>query len=1081
MFSEDMLLEIFSDETSGNNQLKGNRVLNSDLVSSCSIKSHENLISIEGTVISESLFNEYNSAIELEAGKGNVLSTFCSCADFEKHEFTKKPYCCKHLWALFYKALDKLAKHPALSDDKSSEETIFKKEENLLSALLGDEKNKDEIKIEVYINKTGIMDNISAELKIGLKSLNSHNLYILKDINYFLAACCNNISINYSKNFVFNSNNHKLSVKDKGLISFIETLKEIKGSLNYNQRGEKVVDGKYLNIPRYMLREFFQVVKNHRVYLNEGFFYRPVETEIIIGRPDIDFDLKIIKDNYVLKSPSGLPSTLGSKKDVYIYGTSIYLPDYEFCYKIGPYLNNLKERKVLSIPASSEERVLRELIPELNSLGREVFLSKAIKDKVETGECNLNFYFDRKGKDISLKVNVKYGKHEFNLFEDCKEKIIYRDTKKENNVIGTLRSLGFEEIGNRFYLSAGDEYAFRFFKSEIGKLQDLGEVFYSESFKGIKNLGKGALRGEIKPGSYNYFEMDFKIGDIPQDETAAILKSFRDNLKYYKLKNGEYLDLEDLELKSFLKLIESAAGDKLDENKVLISKAKAPYFQEYFEENHIRYITGTKELKSIRTKLKNIEKQKVEFPKNLENTLRSYQKYGYKWLKTLDYLGFGGILGDEMGLGKTLQAIAFILSNRGSKTLVVAPTSLIYNWVYEFQKFAPELKVSAFSGNPEERDRKFKFINEFDVVVTTYNLLKRDMENYKQIEFDYCFIDEAQFIKNSTSQNSMAVKEIKAKARFALTGTPMENSLMELWSIFDFIMPGYLYDEKRFSVRYHKKLKEEPEIIQEVNKLIAPFILRRKKKEVIKELPDKIEKTLMVDMEYEQKKVYKAYSDYAVQLIEKRVKDDEFKNSKIEILSYLTKLRQLCIDPSVVMENYIGESAKLDAVLELLTQAIDEGHRVLVFSQFTTVLNKLSSRLKFEKIHYSYLDGTIPSEKRMQIVKEFNQGKNSVFLISLKAGGTGLNLTSADIVVHLDPWWNPAVEDQATDRAHRIGQENVVEVIKIISKGTIEEKIIKLQESKRKLISEVLGDELCNAEKFLSLTEEDVMELFKND
>lgn len=1081
MFGEDTLLDIFSDETSGNNQLKGNRVLNSDLVSSCSINSHENLISIDGTVISESLFNEYHASIELEAGKGNVLSTFCTCADYEKHEFTKKPYCCKHLWALFYKALDKLKKHPGFYSDKAGEETIFKKEENILSTLLGDERNKDEIKIEVYINKTGIMDNISAEFKIGLKSLNSHNLYILKDINYFLAACCNNISINYSKNFVFNSNNQKLSVKDKGLISFIQTLKEIKGSINFNQRGEKVVDGKYLNVPRYMLREFFQVIKNHRVYLNEGFFYRPVETEIILGRPEIDFDLKIIKDNYVLKSPSGLPGTLGSKKDVYIYGTSIYLPDYDFCYKIGPYLNNLKERKVLTIPAASEERVLRELIPELNTLGREVFLSKAIKEKVETGECNLNFYFDRQGKDISLKVNVKYGKHEFNIFEDCREKIIYRDTKKENNIIGTLRSLGFEEIGNKFYLSAGDEYAFRFFKSEIGKLQELGEVFYSESFKGIKNLGKGALRGEIKPGSYNYFEMDFKIGDIPYDETSAILKAFRDNLKYYKLKSGEYLDLEDLELKNFLKILESASGEKINENKVLISKAKAPYFQEYFEENDIRYISGTKELKSISRKLKNIDKQKVEIPKNLENTLRSYQKYGFKWLKTLEYLGLGGILGDEMGLGKTLQAIAFILSNRESKTLVVAPTSLIFNWVDEFQKFAPELKVAAFSGGPEEREKKFEVINEFDVVVTTYNLLKRDMDKYKNIIFDYCFIDEAQFIKNSNSQNSLAVKDINAKVRYALTGTPMENSLMELWSIFDFIMPGYLYDEKRFSVRYHKKLKEEPEIIQEVSKLISPFVLRRKKKEVIKELPDKIEKTLMVDMEYEQKKVYKAYSDYAVDLIEKRVKDEEFKNSKIEILSYITKLRQLCIDPSVVIENYIGGSAKLDAVMELLFQATEEGHRILVFSQFTSVLKNLGERLKYEKTHYSYLDGSISSEKRMKLVKEFNQGKNSIFLISLKAGGTGLNLTSADIVIHLDPWWNPAVEDQATDRAHRIGQVNVVEVIKVISKGTIEEKIVMLQESKRKLISEVLGEELCNPEKFLSLTEEDVMELFSTD
>ncbi len=1080
MFNEEKILDMFNKDTSGNNQLKGNRVLDSDLVSSVDITDSDNLICLDGTVISENLFNEYKVKIEIDGNGKSVLSTFCSCADFEKHEFSRKNYCCKHLCALFYKSLKQLAVHPAFGKESKEEADIFKTEDNVLSSLLGDEKHKEQVKIEVYINKTGIMDNISAEFKIGVKSATSHNLYILKDINYFLAACYNNISINYSKNFVFNTATHRLSPKDKRLMAFIETLKEIKGSLNFNQRGEKVVDGKTLNIPKFMIRDFFQVIRNHRVYLNEGFFYRPVETEILNQRPELDFDMKIVKGSYILKSPGGMPMVLGSKKDVFLYGSSIYLPDYEFCYKITPYLSVLKDTRVVSIPADKEERILRELIPELNGMGREVTLSRSIKEKVETGECNFNFYFDRHGKEITLKVNVKYGRFEFNIFSDCKEKIIYRDTKKENSLLGTLRSLGFEEIGERFCLTAGDDYVFRFFKSEIGRLQELGEVYYSESFKGIKALGKGSLRGDIKSGSYNYFEMNFKIGDVPTDETADILRAFRDNLKYYKLKSGEYLDLEELELKKFLKLLDTASSDKITNNKLLINKAKAPYIQDYFEENDLRYITGVKELKKVRNKLKNIEKQKFEIPDRLSKTLREYQKTGFKWFKTLDYFGFGGILGDEMGLGKTVQAIAFMLSNKGSKTLVVAPTSLIFNWIEEFEKFAPELKVAAFNGAREEREEKFEDIDKFDVIVTTYNLLKRDIEAYKNIEFNYCFLDEAQFIKNSSSQNSQAVKEIKASRRFALTGTPMENSLMELWSIFDFIMPGYLFDEKRFSVRYHKKLKEGPEVIEELNKLIRPFILRRKKKDVIRELPDKIEKTLMVNMDYEQKKVYKTYADYAADIIAKKVKEDEFKTSKIEILSYITKLRQLCLDPSVVMDNYQGGSAKLEAMLELLSQALDEGHRVLVFSQFTSVLKNLGSRLKTEKIHFSYLDGTISAEKRMKLVNSFNEGKNSVFLISLKAGGTGLNLTSADLVVHFDPWWNPAVEDQATDRAHRIGQENVVEVVKIIAKGTIEEKILQLQESKRKLISEVMGDELCNGDKLLSLTEEDITWLFQN-
>ena len=290
-------------------------------------------------------------------------------------------------------------------------------------------------------------------------------------------------------------------------------------------------------------------------------------------------------------------------------------------------------------------------------------------------------------------------------------------------------------------------------------------------------------------------------------------------------------------------------------------------------------------------------------------------------------------------------------------------------------------------------------------------------------------------------------------------------------------MPGYLFDEKRFSVRYYKKLHESNEVLEELNMLINPFILRRYKKDVIKELPSKIEKKLLVSMSDEQEKVYGIYADYAKKLIEKKVKDDELSNSKIEILSYITKLRQICLDPSVLINDYIGSSGKIDSLIELLNQGIEEGHKILVFSQFTSVLKNISKKLEYEKIAYSYLDGSIPSEKRIQLIDEFNNGNNSVFLISLKAGGTGLNLTSADIVIHFDPWWNPAVEDQATDRAHRFGQKNIVEVIKLISKNTIEEKIVELQDEKRKLIEKIIDNEM-DTSKINALSEEDILNLF---
>ncbi|SHI20280.1 DEAD/DEAH box helicase [Clostridium magnum] len=1080
---EDRLLQIFNEETSGKNYAKGQRVLNNDLVSSLDITSEETLICINGNVISENLFNEYNTRIEMDSKKKSIFSTFCSCSDYENNEFKKRNYCCKHLVATYYKALEKLIKHPLLiGEEEDEEQSIFKNKSNVLYMLLGDEKDKEEIKIEVYINKNQWNDNITTEFKIGLNSMSSSNLYILKDINHFLAAYYNNVPINYSKNFTFHTKNQRLSTKDKRLINFIEMLKEMEGKYKYSSSGrDGVVNGKYINIPKYLVREFCETIRDHRAYLNEGFFYRPVETEILDQAPPIDFDLKVIKDNYVLKSSGGMPTVLGAKNNVFLYGTIIYLPEYQFCYKISPYLQVFNEAKVVTISNLEEENVLRRLIPDLNFLSNNVTLSKAIKDKIVIDKCHFSFYFDKEDNNITLTLKVKYGAFEFNVFQDYKEKIVYRDTRKEAQVIAELRALGFEEIKYKFYLIKEDDYIFRFFKKEVDKLREMGEVYYSENFKGIKSIGAKGIKGDIRAGKYDYFQMNFKIGDIPPQETADILRAFRDNIKYYKLKNGEYLDLEELELNRFLKLLNVVSSEDINDNHIEIAKNKGAFLDNYLDENNIRYIKGKTALKEIKDKFRNIEKLKYKEPQDLKGNLRGYQKIGYSWFKTLDYLGFGGILGDEMGLGKTLQTITFILSNKGSKSLIVAPTSLIYNWISEFEKFAPTVSIAAVNGSKEDREEIIKNIGNYDVIITTYNLLKRDLESYNNIDFDYCILDEAQNIKNPNSQNAIAVKDIKAKRRFALSGTPIENSLMELWSIFDFIMPGYLYDEKRFSVRYHKKLRESPEVLEELNKLIKPFILRRRKKDVIKELPDKIEKTLVVTLDDEQKKVYSTYASYVVELIEKKVKDYEFQNSKIEILSYITKLRQLCLDPSVLMKDYNGGSGKIEALVELLNKSINGGHRILIFSQFTSVLKNIGKRISQEGISLSYLDGSIPSEKRMNMVKAFNKGENSVFLISLKAGGTGLNLTSADIVIHFDPWWNPAVEEQATDRAHRIGQENVVEVIKIIAKDTIEEKIVALQEEKKKLIAGLMGDELSNGEVFSGLTEEEIFGLFQID
>ncbi|MBQ3422011.1 MAG: DEAD/DEAH box helicase, partial [Romboutsia sp.] len=370
------------------------------------------------------------------------------------------------------------------------------------------------------------------------------------------------------------------------------------------------------------------------------------------------------------------------------------------------------------------------------------------------------------------------------------------------------------------------------------------------------------------------------------------------------------------------------------------------------------------------------------------------------------------------------------------------------------------------------REEVIKNIENYDIILTSYGSLRNDLEMYEKLSFEYCIIDEAQNIKNPTALSTDAVKSINAKSRFALMGTPIENNLLELWSIFDFIMPGYLYSLTKFNSVF---IKDESHI-ENLKRMIRPFILRRTKKQVIKELPDKIEKQFLVELNKEQKKIYGVY----IEDIQKKLKEKKNIKDKITVFSYLTKLRQLCLDPSVVLDEYNGKSAKTDACIEIIKEYIEDNNKILVFSQFTRVLKKIGESLSKNKIGYYYLDGQTKALDRIKLVDEFNEGnEKKVFLISLKAGGTGLNLTSANTVIHFDPWWNPSVEDQASDRAHRLGQKNVVEVIKLIAKGTIEEKIVQLQENKKELIDDMINGNLSDGGVLKSLSDEEILNLFK--
>ena len=440
--------------------------------------------------------------------------------------------------------------------------------------------------------------------------------------------------------------------------------------------------------------------------------------------------------------------------------------------------------------------------------------------------------------------------------------------------------------------------------------------------------------------------------------------------------------------------------------------------------------------------------------------------------------------------GKTIQMLSVIVDysnktkERGENkraSIVVAPSSLTLNWQNEANKFASELKTLVIQGTLNERKSRINELENYDLVITSYDLLKRDIELYKSKDYQFRFIiaDEAQYLKNSKTQNARAVKQIKADTKYALTGTPIENSLSELWSIFDFIMPGYLFNYRKFKNTYEVPIVKENDekALKKLKMLIEPFILRRNKKEVLIELPEKTVTVLNNEMKEEQKNIYLNYLARAKKELAEEIELNGIENSHMQILAALTRLRQICCHPSLFINDYKDGSSKLDQCMEIVEEATNGGHKILLFSGYTSIFEYIEKELKLKNIKYLKLTGATKVNERLKLVDNFNENSEiKVFLISLKAGGTGLNLTGADMVIHYDPWWNISTENQATDRAYRIGQKNNVQVYKLITKNSIEEKIYELQEKKAKLADNMLDTKT----KFINkLSKDEIMRLFE--
>ena len=652
--------------------------------------------------------------------------------------------------------------------------------------------------------------------------------------------------------------------------------------------------------------------------------------------------------------------------------------------------------------------------------------------------------------------------------------ILVRDREEEEQLLRLMYDKHFAVRREQFVLTKEDEI----FQLMTEGMQDLCrqfEVFYSKEYKANSIKKVGMLSAGIRLNTdINLLEMDVDYGHIPKEELRDFFRSIKLKKKYYRLKSGAFVNLmtEDKQIDELRDLL--SIGEVTEDNKIAFSQTAVMEVDELLP--HTQRITRDAGYKQLLEDLKNPDKTNWELPNGMEDILRPYQITGYRWLCSLAHYGMGGILADDMGLGKTLQTITYVLANPGTRTLIVCPTSLAYNWQDEFSKFAPQIATQIISGTPQERADLMQQSTDVPVWITTYPLIRKDVDLYKAQIFDACFIDEAQFIKNPTSLGAKAVKAVQAKHRFALTGTPIENTLSELWSIFDFVMPGFFGRYRQFEECYEKPILRDHDSVQmqKLRRKIRPFVLRRMKKEVLTELPDKIETRRMAEMGAKQRKIYESY----LARIQMELAGDEENTpggNRMQVLAALTRLRQICCHPATFASNYHGGSGKLDLLMEQLPDILEGGHSVIVFSQFTSMLSIIAHELKQRNIPFFYLAGSTSAQERKREVKEFNRGEVKVFLISLKAGGTGLNLTGADTVIHFDPWWNPAVEDQATDRAYRIGQKKKVQVIKYVMKDSIEEKIYELQKRKKQL-----SDQLIQAgESFVTqLTMEEIKELF---
>ena len=1046
--------------------------------------------------------DDYDTYIEAKSGEIENLS--CTCPDYESTYGT-----CKHILAtalefdenpsyisLFTK---KNIVPEKVSKDKNNEK--YRIYRQMISSFYLEEQKEEnknilceeKIKIEPRLIYKENLKSFRLEIRIGNKQM-----YKVKNLPDFYTRMMNKEVYKYGTKLEFMHIKENFEEESRNLLEFILKYAEI---IKYANEVEEryytnVLDNAYIVLSNSGIDELFEILKGKKIEIYSE--YSTEKVEFVDNEPEIKFNLQEKNDtDYKITTNANIFNYIIIEGKEHTY----FWQDNKF-FKCSKAFKNsvIKLLDIFKINFTKEIVLRKDEFADFYSL-----IVPLIKDKINMQEIDddeikeymprklkVKVYLDynRKGY-ITADIKFCYDDFEFSPFEQIDKKIP-RNAIEESKALDLFSNSGFMYDGkNNKLVLVKDDDIYNFLQNEIEQYISKFEVLATEKFK-TKQIISPKINSIGVKIENNLLNIDLSNIDIDKSEIVEIMKKYKLKKKYHRLKNGEFINLEENEALSTLEKI--ADGTSCQYEEMINGTLQLPiyrglYLDKILKQNDgIVLKQGEKYKKLIDDVYSRQISDKYNVPNGLKAELREYQQVGFEWLKTLDEYNLGGILADDMGLGKTLQLLAVIMSyvektpkEELKPILVVCPSSLSLNWKEEAKKFTPALKTLVISGDSKTREEMISNILKYNIIITSYDLLKRDIEIYKKhnYEFRYIIADEAQYIKNNNTQNAKVIKEIKAETRFALTGTPIENSLSELWSIFDFIMPGYLFSYNKFKISFETPISkdEDKEAMDRLKNMIEPFVLRRTKEKVLTELPEKTITVLNNEMSGDQLKIYLSYMQSAKKQAKEEIEANGLANSQIKILALLMRLRQICCHPGLFLENYEGESSKLNQCMEIVKDAVRGGHKILLFSGYSSMFSYIERELNNNEIKYFKLTGQTKVDERMDLVNEFNNNAEvKVFLISLKAGGTGLNLIGADMVIHYDPWWNISAENQATDRTYRIGQKRNVQVYKLITKNSIEEKIYNLQEKKAKLADDMLSTK----ETFISkLSKEDIMELFQ--